>query len=319
MTGDDHGGAGTLGRFDAELQASAAGCSVDDWQCVRSTSYVYPNTSISDAQARQYTGLGFEVALHLNTSCVDFKDSADLDAMLVDQLAGFRSALPGIPAPSTNRTHCITWSDYDTEPKVELAHGIRLDTTYYYWPGQWIEDRPGFMTGSGVPMRFADRTGQTIDVYQAATQMTDESGQSFPWNPDTLLDNALGSKGYYGVFTANMHTDAVDSWQGDTIVASARSRGVPVISAKQLLTWLDGRNGSTFRDIAWTGAVLTFDVSAASGARNLRALLPADFGGRTISALTRAGTSVPFTVETIKGVRYAVFAAVTDSYQAEYR
>ena len=35
-------------------------------------------------------------------------------------------------------------------------------------------------TGSGMPMRFADLDGSMIDVYQAATQMTDESGQTVP-------------------------------------------------------------------------------------------------------------------------------------------
>jgi hypothetical protein len=34
--------------------ASPAGCSVADWQCVRSTSYVYPGTDITDAQARAF-------------------------------------------------------------------------------------------------------------------------------------------------------------------------------------------------------------------------------------------------------------------------
>ena len=66
-------------------------------------------------------------------------------------------------------------------------------------------------TGSGMPMRFADLDGSMIDVYQAATQMTDESGQTYPFNIDTLLDNALGPQGYYGVFTANMHTDSASS------------------------------------------------------------------------------------------------------------
>ena len=56
-------------------------------------------------------------------------------------------------------------------------------------------------------MRFADLDGDMIDVYQAATQMTDESGQAYPVTVNTLLDRALGPQGYYGVFTANMHTD----------------------------------------------------------------------------------------------------------------
>ena len=61
-----------------------------------------------------------------------------------------------------------------------------------------------------MPMRFADLDGTTIDVYQAATQMTDESGQTYPFTVDTLLDRALGPLGYYGVFTTNHHTDSAD-------------------------------------------------------------------------------------------------------------
>ena len=63
------------------------------------------------------------------------------------------------------------------------------------------------MTGSGMPMRFADTDGSMIDVYQAPTQMTDESDQTYPFTPDTLLNNATGPLGYYGAFNVNMHTD----------------------------------------------------------------------------------------------------------------
>ena len=54
-------------------------------------------------------------------------------------------------------------------------------------------------------MRLADTNGSMFDVYQAAVQMTDESGQTYPYTVDTLLDRALGLDGFYGVFTANMH------------------------------------------------------------------------------------------------------------------
>ena len=115
-----------------------------------------------------------------------------------------------MPPLQTNRTHCIMWSDYVSQPKVELANGIRFDTNYYFFPAEWVQNRPGLFTGSAMPMRFADLDGTTIDVYQAATQMTDESGQTYPFTADTLLDRALGPLGYYGVFTANHHTDAAD-------------------------------------------------------------------------------------------------------------
>src|SRR5678815_2623668 len=55
MTGDDHGNGGTAGRFDQFIASSSAGCSVANWECVRSTSYVYSSTPLSDAQAASYT------------------------------------------------------------------------------------------------------------------------------------------------------------------------------------------------------------------------------------------------------------------------
>ena len=98
-----------------------------------------------------------------------------------------------------------------------------------------------------MPMRFAKADGTMIDVYQATTQMTDESGQTYPFTVDTLLDRALGPEGYYGAFVANMHTDSAAHAGSAAIVASAQARGVPVVSAEQMLDWIDGRNASTLR------------------------------------------------------------------------
>jgi hypothetical protein len=317
MTGDDHAGGGTSGRFDTFIADSATGCSLPDWQCVRSTSYIYPSTPISSSQIAVYTAQGFEVALHVTTDCTDWTPSS-LESFYRDQLGAFASTFSTAATPKTNRTHCIAWSDFDTQPKVELNHGIRLDTNYYYWPPTWVNDRPGMFTGSGMPMRFTDRNGNLIDVYQATTQMTDESGQSYPFNIDTLLNNAIGSQGFYGVFTANMHNDSAQSDGADAIVASAQSRGIPVISALQMLTWLDGRNSSSFGSLLWSGNTLSFAITQGSGARNLRAMLPITGPSGTLSNITRSGNPVAFSTQTIKGVRYAMFAAVTGSYDAVY-
>jgi hypothetical protein len=213
----------------------------------------------------------------------------------------------------------VPWSDWSSLPKTELAHGIRLDATYYNYPGGWVQDHPGFFTGSGMPMRFVDVDGKTIDVYQAATQMTDESGQSYPFTIDTLLDRAIGPQGYYGAFTANMHADVAASAGSEAIVASARARGVPVISGRQMLTWLDGRNASSFDSIDWQRDTLSFRVTAGAGAGGLRGMVPAAFGGKELTTITREGNPIHFTPEIIKGVRYAFFAADSGAYAAAYR
>ncbi|MFI7544407.1 DUF4082 domain-containing protein [Actinoplanes sp. NPDC049599] len=317
-TGDDHATGGTAGRFDQYTANSPAGCVVDDWQCPRFTSYVFANTPLSDTQAAAYQARGFEVGLHVNTNCADFT-TGSLAANYTDQLAAWRAKYRSVAAPSTNRVHCIVWSDWSTQASTEAANTIRLDTNYYYWPGTWIRDRPGFMTGSGMPMRFSGKTGGLIDVYQAATQMTDESGQSYPFTADALLEAALGPEGRYGAFTANMHTDQGTTYDSDQVLASAQRHGVPVVTARQLLTWLDGRNASSYTGISWSANTLSFEVNVGAGANGLTGMVPTlGAGGRTLTTLTRAGAAVPFTRTTIKGVEYAMFTAAPGAYAALY-
>ncbi len=317
MTGDDHNVGGTSGRFNQYLDDSPAGCSVADWKCVRATSYVWTSTPIPNYQT--YITQGFEIANHTDNvpTCTNFTP-ASLEQAITTQLAEMHQNYPNLPASQTNRTHCVLWSDYDSEPQILLNHGIRFDTSYYYWPGSWTQNRSGMFTGSGMPMRYADRNGNTIDVYQATTQMPDED----PWDYDsaisTLLDNALGTPGFYGAFTMNMHTDQPESAGSDAIVAAAQSRGVPIVSSLQMLTWLDGRNTSSFGSQSWAASTLNFTITAGTGSRNLQAMLPLGSSAGSLTSIKRGTTTVAFTAQTIKGVQYAMFAATAGSYQAKY-
>jgi hypothetical protein len=292
---------------------------------------VYPGT-LSDALAAYYTAQGFEVSVHVKNGPVvttggtqadcgptpNFTPSG-LDSDYLSWIGAWVTAFPSLARPATHRMHCVEWSDWVTQALVELKYGIRLDTTYYYWPSTWINDRPGMFTGSGMPMRFANTDGTMIDVYQATSQLTDESGQTYPFEISTLLNNAVGAAGYYGAFTANMHTDNATSAGSDSIVATAQSLGVPVVSANQMLRWLDGRNGSFFGSITWNANVLSFTVTPADGSRGLLAMLPTTVNGKTLSQITFGGSPVSFSTQTIKGITYAVFPAAGGAYQATYQ
>ena len=291
---------------------------VADWTCYRSSSYMYPGSPLSDSAAVSYTNKGFEVGIHPSTNCGNYTPSS-IAAVYANQLASWKSSLPSVPSPKTNRLHCIAFSDWSSQPKVELANGMRMDTNYYYWPGSWIQNRPGFMTGSGMPMRFADTDGSMIDIYQAMTQMTDESDQAYPFTPNSLLDNALGSLGYYGAFTANMHTDSATIPQNDALIASAKARNVPIVSGKQMLDWIDGRNGSRYDLINWNSNTLSFTVGVGTGANGLTGMLPIAGPNNTqLSSITRGGSTVGFTRSNIKGLDYAMFDATSGSYSAIY-
>jgi hypothetical protein len=319
MTGDDHGHGGTGGRFERYAAASSPGCSVENWECVRGTAYIYPSTPLNETHAASYAAQGFEIGLHLtlSTDCLDFT-AASLDAAFVGQLNAWASVYKQLPPPATERNHCAVWSDYDSQPRIELEHGIRFDTNYYYWPAAWLRDRPGLFTGSGMPMRFAKRDGSLVDVYQAATQMTDESGQSYPLTIDKLLDNAVGPLGYYGAFTANIHNDDPASAASDAIIASAKARGVPVISSLQMLQWLDSRNASSFESLGWSGNVLGFHVSAGPGANGLEVMVPSISTARRVSTLSCDEHPMTYTNQTVKGISYAVFVAATGACKVTY-
>ncbi|MEJ5308916.1 MAG: DUF4082 domain-containing protein [Anaerolineae bacterium] len=319
MTGDDHDSDNIPTRFEYFKSRSPVGCSVDDWECVRGTVYVYPSNLFRE-QAAAYEAEGFETAVHLSTACENYATAADLESYYYAvQLNLFASQFPGVSAPATIRVHCVVWSDWDSQPLVQLTHGIRLDTTYYYMPDFWINNRPGMFTGSGMPMRFARQNGTMIDVYQATTQMSDEAGQTYPYTVDTLLDRALGEEGYYGAFVANIHIDDLHSQlSASHIVTSALSRGVPVISARQLLTWWDGHNTSSFRDLSWNDNVLSFSVSAGPGANGLQAMIPVHSAVGPLTGITLNGNPVSYITETIKGVEYALVTANAGVYAASY-
>ncbi|GAA1263003.1 hypothetical protein GCM10009665_60770 [Kitasatospora nipponensis] len=316
MSGDDHGIGGTAGRWDGYVAQSPPNCNVADWECVRGSSYLYTSGPMTAAQAQAYSDQGFEVGLHVTTGCQPWGSAAALQSTYQSQLAAWRAKYPALPSPASSRTHCVEWDDWSTQPKTKLANGIRLDEDYYYYPASFTQDRPGFFNGTGEIMKFADTDGSIIDEYQATTQMTDESGQSYPATIDTLLGAAYGAQGYYAALSANIHTDYAASTASDAIIAAAKARGVPVVSGRQMLTWLDGRNGSAFSKLTWSGSSLTFSITG--GAGGLRAMLPVGSAAGSLAKIDFQGASVPYRIDTVKGVPYAFFDGAVGSYTATY-
>lgn len=321
MTGDDHANGGTIARFNQYISLSSSNtqAAVEDWYAIRGSSYIYANTPITNAQIVAFQNQGFEIGLHVNTGCVSYTE-ASLENDWNTQWATFVSNFPDVNNQVSHRTHCIAFSDWDSQPRVQAARGVRMDVNYYYWPGSWVQDRPGMFTGSGMPMRFADTTGNIIDCYQVTTQLTDESSITYTSHINTLLDNAIGNKGYYGAFCANMHTDANTSAGSDDIITSAQARDIPVIATKQLLDWVDGKTNTVISDLSFSNNILSFSIEAAAGSKNMYAMLPFEKDSFEITSITYNGNPVSYEVEEIKGINYAFFDATLGNanYQAFY-
>jgi hypothetical protein len=134
---------------------------------------------------------------------------------------------------------------------------------------------------------------------------------------NTLLNNATNANGYYGFF--GTHDDYRDTTFSDSIVNASKAFNVPVISAKQALNWLDGRNNSSFSAFSWNGNTLNFTVTTGTGSQGIQAMLPAVSSTNTaLNTLKLNGSPVTFTLKTIKGINYAFFPASNGAYVATY-
>jgi len=327
LTGDDHNSGGTAGRFESVKAAGTSG-----GMPLTATSYLYPGYANPDATLASFASQGFESALHFEVTKgalfgtssdmpSDWISLAQLDYLYSSETFAFNATYPSLPSSRTGRTHGPVWSDYDSLPQVEFAHGVRLDASYYFAPPQWVQDHPGFFTGSGIPMRFATSTGTTIDVYQATTQITDESGQSEPFTIDKLLDNATGPKEYLGAFTVNAHDDDAVNPLADAVIDSAKEHHVPILSAQNLLDFEDGRGNSCFGDISWNASAgrLTFSIVRAFGGKGLQVMVPlSDAAGRRVTSIHINGSPVSFRADSYNAIGYAVFPAESGSVTVQF-
>lgn len=317
MAADDHGTVdGTDQAFGHMLELDPPGCSVRKWECPRATSWMYASSPMTDAQAAGFSGKGFDLGAHVSTECHDWS-RASLDVSFARSLTDFRDKYPSLPAQTGNRLHCIAWSEWATQPVVERSWGIRLDMNYYNWPPAWIAQRPGYMTGSALPMRFSTDDGKLINVFQQETHLVNETWKNSPQAIDALISAAQDDRGYYGVL--GTHFDFSDEFDRQLMNAATRF-GIPMISARQLLDFTDGRNASTISSIESEAGEARFSVTADERvAGMLQVMLPMESAAGELSYIRAAGGAVPFTTRTIKGIDYAFFTAAGGEYTAEYQ
>lgn len=319
LAGDDHGLAnkdGTEKVFNNWLSDSPTGCSAADWQCVRASGYVYNSAALTNARAAQFENAGFDLGAHPpgdGGGCNNYTSYAALGVLVAGSLSDFHVKYTSLPNQRTTRYHCYVWSDWDSQPRVDLDNGIRYDLDYVTYPLSWIANKAAVITGSGMNMRLTDTTGSLIDVHQGVTNFENTVANSTTIG--AVLDNATGANGFYGIF--GTHYDMSDSFNS-TLYDSAASHNVPMISADQALSWLDGHGSSTFSNFSGTYGKVNFDIAAAEGAVGLKAMMPIHDAGGTIASLQTGGADVTYQTQTVKGVQYAVFDAVPGSYAVTY-
>ncbi len=328
MSGDDHSPSqapgGTAANFDGFKSMSPAGCVVANWECVRSTSYVYPNSTSRNAQAAAYIAEGFEVALHpqrrrraRQRRSRRPSSRAVYDTQLPRSQAKYTE--PAVARLEPHALRLLAGLGLGGEGRARERHPARRQLLPL--PRRAGSARkPGFMTGGGFPMRFADTDGTLIDVYQANTNMHRRDEPGYPATVNALLDNARRRRTATTARSARTCTPTTPR----RIPAPRRSSppprraACPSISYKQMLDWIDGRNNSTIRGLSWNAGTLTFVTTVGAGANGLQTLLPTQGPSGTLSALSCGGSPRAYTLQTIKGIQYAMFDTITGTCVATY-
>ena len=100
MTGDDHGNGGTEGRFNQYEALSPSGCSVANWECVRGTSYIYPNTpTLTNSEAAALPGRrGSRSGCTSTRTAPTGRSQAQLESFYSSQLADLGANYPSLVA-----------------------------------------------------------------------------------------------------------------------------------------------------------------------------------------------------------------------------
>jgi hypothetical protein len=82
------------------------------------------------------------------------------------------------PPSRTVRNHLVEWQGWVDAAQVAAGFNIGLETSFYTWgPAVTYPDghqAHGYITGSGLPMRFVNQSGTIIPVYQQVTSLVDE-------------------------------------------------------------------------------------------------------------------------------------------------
>ena len=251
-----------------------------------------------------------------------------------------------VPRSSTVRTHQIQWQGWTDAADVEAAHNFAMDFNFYHW-GPWLRKSDGtwphgYITGSGLPMKYVRTDGTLTAVYQQLTEMADDhlftdmggyeglTGAQAVALSQSLIDASLA--GNYSALTDIHHTDnygdlnypELPIWlTGD--IDYARSKGVPVWNADQWLSFTQVRHDANFSNIAWNASsgVLSFSIAmTATSGITPTTILPLTYANKPLAAVTLDGMTYPFTAQTIKSTNVAFVSmpagnhSVTATYAA---
>jgi len=224
----------------------------------------------------------------------------------------------------TARNHQVAWAGWTDAADYAAANSISMDTSFYAW-GSWLKKSDGtwahgYVTGSGLPMKFVRSDGSIIQVYQQETELIDEQllGDIYP-NLENLtaaqaipithqmIDASLA--GNYAALTTQNHVDYYNfgdpqTWAED-MMSYANTKGIPIWNADAWLNYTQTRHDANFSNVVWdnTNRILSYSLVASpvSGV-NLTVMVPTTYAGSTLKSVQVDNVTTSVSQQTINGL-----------------
>jgi len=164
--------------------------------------------------------------------------------------------------PTTVRNHWVAWWGWVAAAKRLQEAGYRYELSYLTVVSKYHRGL-GYMTGSGLPLRFYDKDGAPVEIRQLATQLDDHPNPVVPQRTlggDVQLDRATlyemtgmlldrSAEDFHSPLVVNNHPlqfSRDPDWLL-TMVKAARSSDVAVMNVAEYARFVDGLLASSVR------------------------------------------------------------------------
>ncbi len=232
--------------------------------------------------------------------------------------------------PKTTRHHCVIWPGWVETAKALADAGFRMDTNFR--AGDHLQY--GYLTGSGLPMRFIDEDGEFIELFEQETLFCDDYvlvDKSFL--PPLSEEQAIAtSKEYMDAARDHYHTVVhlyfhpiyasgvkVNTGQFirtagwfEAVLKYAAQEKLPMPSTDAWCTFNEQRRAAAIAEQRWdaSSGILYLSLATRDGLPNGTMIVPARYGGRQVAEVLRDGEPLRLERRSVAGT--AVVLAVCD-------
>jgi len=206
--------------------------------------------------------------------------------------------------PRIHRGHWLVWPGWVDHARSLQGVGIEMDANYTAGWGF----KGGYVNGTGLPARFVDEDGKSLDVYEQSTISTDDGwllpkgglpahtlAQAISRSYD-MIDAAV--ERYHTVYHPYFHPRPLKGggaipyptrpWL-DSILAHCRLRGIPYLDAERWLDWNIARRGVTLTTLHQTESGVECSLHAAKAIDELTVLLPLPLNSTAVAVAGSGG------------------------------